>query len=61
MKTPKYTRDAIKEYENKVTKKQVVFNPEKDDEKKLLKAVDSDSVKFSVRVKELLTDFYKLK
>lgn len=56
-KTPTYTRKAIKNYDKKVIKKQIVLNPDIDSD--LLEAIKQDDVAFSKRVKELLRDFYQ--
>lgn len=56
-KTPTYTRKAIKNYDKKVIKKQIVLNPDIDSD--LLKAIKQDDMAFSKRVKELLRDFYQ--
>lgn len=57
-KTPEYTRKAVKAYDVKVKKKQVVLNPEQDDEMALLHAIDSDEMSFSERCKQLLKKHY---
>lgn len=56
-KTPTYTRKAIKNYDKKVIKKQIVLNPDIDSD--LLEAINQDDMAFSKRVKELLRDFYQ--
>lgn len=56
-KTPTYTRKAIKNYDKKVIKKQIVLNPDIDSD--LLEAIEQDDVAFSKRVKELLRGFYQ--
>ena len=56
-KTPTYTRKAIKNYDKKVIKKQIVLNPDIDSD--LLEAIKQDDVAFSKRIKELLRDFYQ--
>lgn len=55
-KTPVYTRNAVKRYDAKVIKKQVVLNPDSD--AALIAAIAADDSAFSVRVKLLLKEFY---
>ena len=57
-KTPSYTLKAIKRYEQKVTKKNISFNP--DVESDLIKAIGSDKTAFSTLVKRLLRKHYNL-
>ena len=59
-KTPDYTRRAIATYDAKVTKKQIVLNPDKPDEAQLIEAINADDISFSKRVKEMLKEFYNI-
>lgn len=57
-KTPSYTLNAVKRYEQKVTKKNISFNP--DVEADLIRAIENDKTAFSTLVKQLLRKHYKL-
>lgn len=58
LKTPSYTRRAIKEYENKLVKKSVTFDKEND--KALLKMLTEDKKPFVQIVKTALKQHYNL-
>lgn len=58
MKTKKSQLKAQKNYDSKVIRKQMTFNP--DTESDLIKAIDFDKEKFAVLVKRLLRQHYKL-
>ena len=57
-KTPKSKLKANAKYEQKLTRKNVIFKQE--DDKKLLDAIDKDSESFSGLVKRLLAEHYKI-
>ena len=65
MSTPKTTPAqlrAVKQYEKKVEKLQIVFNvKDKPEEKALYDAIKADSEPFSTLVKRLLSEHYNSK
>lgn len=59
--TPAQLR-AVKQYERKVKKLQIVFNiKDNKDEADLLEAIEADKEPFSTLVKRLLKDHYRVK
>lgn len=59
--TPDYIRQAVKRYDSKVKKVQVVFNIEKPDEAALYEAIEEDKEPLSTLAKRLLMDYYDIK
>lgn len=57
-KTPDYIRQAVKRYDSKVKKVQVVFNVEKPDEAALYEAIEADKEPLSTLAKRLLMNYY---
>lgn len=58
--TPEYIRQAVKRYDSKVKKVQVVFNIEKKDEAALYEAIAQDSEPLSTLAKRLLMEYYEI-
>ena len=58
--TPEYIRQAVKRYDSKVKKVQVVFNIEKKDEAALYEAIGKNSEPLSTLAKRLLMEYYEI-
>lgn len=60
-KTKEYTLRAVKKYDAKVKKPQVVLNPEIESERLIIEAVAANGDKFSELCKTLLKQYYSIK
>lgn len=58
MKTPEYTRRAIRAYEKGLVQKKLTLHKEKDAD--LIEAIKSDNEQFTPLIKRLLRDHYNL-
>lgn len=60
-KTKEYTLRAVRKYDAKVKKPQVVLNPEIESERLIIEAVAENGDKFSELCKTLLKQHYSIK